>query len=416
MGGAKRAVSLIAEAKQTGLISNDREIDYDNYDDLYHILNSLNDWTPIYIQAEGMDRLSYLQSKFDICQNKLNDLNEAIRGAKNFAGESGGFYAEIEHQKVRLSSIGLYEKLDFNPNKCPLCSSQVESELPGVGMIKIAIDNLNKNIQNVTRERPKLRAYIDQLEKEREEVRDEAQNIKNEIDGIYNQNDEVKKIKDLNTRRAKVIGRVSLWLESIKKGENTSEKENEIKNMEIRLNEINEKLDYDFLEERKQSALSRISSDMTKWAIELNLEHANNPYRLDMNKATVVVDLDRPVPLKQLGSGSNWVGIHLIAYFAIQKYFIDMNRPVPNFLFLDQPSQVYFPSQNDEEEIDLNMVKMLYDFIIRRTAELNGKLQVIIVDHANNQEFREYVIEDWWGENKLIPLDWYESKGLLPSK
>ena len=95
------------------------------------------------------------------------------------------------------------------------------------------------------------------------------------------------------------------------------------------------------MEERKQSALSRIQEDMTKWAKALQLEHSDNPYRLDLNKVTVVVDKpERPVPLKQLGSGSNWVGVHLIAYFALQRFFVNANRPVPRFLFLDQPSQV----------------------------------------------------------------------------
>ncbi|MBS5934006.1 MAG: DUF3732 domain-containing protein [Clostridiales bacterium] len=45
---------------------------------------------------------------------------------------------------------------------------------------------------------------------------------------------------------------------------------------------------------------------------QLNLEHCDYPYRLDMNKVTVVVDRECPVPLQQLGSGSNWLGCHLI--------------------------------------------------------------------------------------------------------
>ena len=150
---------------------------------------------------------------------------------------------------------------------------------------------------------------------------------------------------------------------------------------------------------------------MTEWAKELNLEHSDNPYRLDMNKVTVIVDkADRPVPLKQLGSGSNWVGIHLITYFALHKYFITLKRPVPNFIFLDQPSQVYFPSELDEKNTDWNMVGTLYNFISDRVSELKQKLQVIIVDHANlkNESFHNSVIEDWWNENNLIPEDWYK--------
>ena len=151
---------------------------------------------------------------------------------------------------------------------------------------------------------------------------------------------------------------------------------------------------------------------MTKWAKELTLEHCDSPYRLDLNKVTVVVDKpERPVPLKQLGSGSNWVGVHLIAYFALQNYFINLNRPVPNFLFLDQPSQVYFPSKLDKKQIDKNEVDKMYRFIVKRTQELNGKLQVIIVDHANPQDdyFQKFICENWWQDDKnLIPKDWYE--------
>ena len=35
-------------------------------------------------------------------------------------------------------------------------------------------------------------------------------------------------------------------------------------------------------------------------------------------------------------------------YFALQSYFINAKRPVPSFLFLDQPSQVYFPAELDK--------------------------------------------------------------------
>lgn len=129
-----------------------------------------------------------------------------------------------------------------------------------------------------------------------------------------------------------------------------------------------------------------------------------------MNKVTVVVDKpERPVPLKQLGSGSNWVGVHLITYFALHKYFIEGKRPVPNFLFIDQPSQVYFPSETDEQQTDWDEVNKMYRFIYERVQELNGELQVIIVDHADldNDAFRKNTIESWLSkDNSLVPNDW----------
>lgn len=96
-------------------------------------------------------------------------------------------------------------------------------------MIKTAIKNLDDNIQNVTREKPKLRKYIDSLELEREKIRQDIIQVKSEIDGIYTQNQDAIALKDLNSRRAKVVGRISLWLESVEQHDDTTGKESVIK-------------------------------------------------------------------------------------------------------------------------------------------------------------------------------------------
>ena len=168
--------------------------------------------------------------------------------------------------------------------------------------------------------------------------------------------------------------------------------------LKIESKQIDEILDADSVEERKQYALSRIQENMTKWAKELELEHCDSPYRLDLNKVTVVVDKpDRPVPLKQLGSGSNWVGVHLIAYFGFTVLLYRYKSSGSKLsVFFDQPSQVYFSHPSLMKKIiDWNEVNKIYRFIVDRTSELEGKLQVIIVDHAdlNDAYFREYICE-----------------------
>ena len=342
-----------------------------------------------------------------------------LNSAKRYWGETTGYTSEVEHQKLRLESIGLFEKLDFNPGECPLCSGKLTQPLPSVEMIKKSITALDKSIESVTREQPKLRTFISKLENDEQQKQEEIKRLKTEIDSLYQQEDEKEKLRDLNVRRGKVIGRISLWLESVQNDATSEAQEQHIKKIEERLNEIDGALNRDSVEERKQSALSRIQQYMTKWAEELQLEHSDSPYRLDLNKMTVVVDKsDRPVPLKQLGSGSNWVGVHLITYFALQYYFIESNRPVPRFLFLDQPSQVYFPSELDEQKIDEDEVNKMYKFIIDRTEELHGQLQVIVVDHTAGEEDQshQFVTESWWKDDKkLIPDDWYEpNEALIP--
>ena len=413
-GGSERAISLIGEARQAGLIDASTQIDYQNYREMYSVLQTAMNWSPSMIGSNsGMDRLTFLQSKLQEIRDEFDEIGISLDNARKFVGETTGYSGEAQHQKMRLESIGLFEQLNFNPGKCPLCSGTLEQPLPSVEMIKASIVNLDKSIANVTREQPKLRAFISDLEREREKKQEEIKALEAEIDGLYQQESERARLRDINARRGKVVGRISLWVESVENDTESEKQEQVVKRIEGRIKEIDDILDRDSVEERKQSALSRIQEDMTKWAKALQLEHSDNPYRLDLNKVTVVVDKpERPVPLKQLGSGSNWVGVHLIAYFALQRFFINANRPVPRFLFLDQPSQVYFPSELDEKQIDWNEVNKMYQFIIDRTNELNGKLQVIVVDHADLKEdsFRQFICENWWPIDKnLVPIDWYEN-------
>lgn len=415
MGGdSERAISLIGEARQAGLIDASTQIDYKNYREMYSVLQTAMNWSPSMIGSNsGMDRLTFLQSKLQEIRDEFDEIGISLDNARKFVGETAGYSGEAQHQKMRLESIGLFEQLTFNPGKCPLCSGTLEQPLPSVEMIKASIVNLDKSIANVTREQPKLRAFISDLEREREKKQEEIKALEAEIDGLYQQESERARLRDINARRGKVVGRISLWVESVENDTESEKQEQVVKRIEGRIKEIDDILDRDSVEERKQSALSRIQEDMTKWAKALQLEHSDNPYRLDLNKVTVVVDKpERPVPLKQLGSGSNWVGVHLIAYFALQRFFVNANRPVPRFLFLDQPSQVYFPSELDEKQIDWNEVNIMYQFIIDRTIELNGKLQVIVVDHADLKEdsFRQFICENWWPIDKnLVPSDWYEN-------
>lgn len=49
-------------------------------------------------------------------------------------------------------------------------------------------------------------------------------------------------------------------------------------------------------------------------------------------------------------------------------------------------------------------------FFRKCVAELNGKMQVIVVDHArlDNDTFKNETVEDWKDTGiKLIPVEWY---------
>lgn len=170
------------------------------------------------------------------------------------------------------------------------------------------------------------------------------------------------------------------------------------------------------VKERVDSIISILSQRMSRWAVDLGLEHSNFPLRLDIKKLTVVADTSEgPTPMSKMGSGENWVGYHLIAHLALHQWFIEKDRPVPRFLFLDQPSQVYFPaekvidgspslvSENDRLSVS-RMLKLVFDAV----SEVSPELQVIITEHADldNDWYQSAVIERWRGGLKLVPENW----------
>ncbi len=415
--GSEKAISLLIEAEAVGLFNDTDDLDKNDFDALYAALKDIQLVTQR-VPSGSMDHLSALQTKLREKEDELSDLQDSISEARSYLADASGFKGELEHQKVRLESIGLFEKIDFTPGKCPLCSGVLKQESPVVTKLKESICTLDQSINRVEKERPQLRRFIDQQEEKVGTLKDEIGIIKAEIEGTYTQMQDADRIRDLNDRRAKVFGRISYWLENVELADDMAEAKRKIGELECRISEIDAILSNDSVKDRVASALSVIQNDMTEWAKELEMEYAGSPYRLDMGKVTAVVDHGRPIPLKEMGSGANWLGSHLITMFGLHKYFVNNNRPVPNFLFLDQPSQVYFPEGSTaDEDMDIQAVTKVFSFIRERVAALDGKMQVIVVDHAklDDAEFIAETIEDWkYTGLKLVPPDWYEEKGLDP--
>ena len=415
--GSEKAIALLLEAEAVGLIQGTEDLDKSDFDVLYATLKSIKLVTRR-VPSASMDRLTALQTQLREKENEIGELQDSIIEARAYLADASGYRGELAHQKVRLESIGLFEKLDFNTGKCPFCSGNLNPEPPEVVKLKESIRALDQSINRVEKERPQLRRFIDQQENRVDSIKDEIAVIKAEIDGTYVQMEDADRIRDLNDRRAKVFGRISYWLENVEMAEDTAESKRRIKELEYRIAEIDAILSNDSVKDRVSSALSVIQNDMTTWARELDMEYSGSPYRLDMGKVTVVVDHGRPIPLKEMGSGANWLGSHLITMFGLHKYFINNNRPVPSFLFLDQPSQVYFPEGSTaDKDMDVQAVAKVFSFIRERVAELDGKMQVIVVDHAklDDDDFAAEIVEDWkYTGKKLVPDDWYTETESVP--
>jgi hypothetical protein len=268
------------------------------------------------------------------------------------------------------------------------------------------------------RERPQLRDYISSLESERLELLNNIRTKNEALTGIVREQRMASQNIELHARRNRVVGRISLWLESRGITDDTSLLRDRVRGVQSRIAELERQLDIEEKEQRLTSILNRIGARMTELARTLDLEHSGNPVRLDLKNITVVVDReDRPIPLAMIGSGKNWLGYHLITHFALHEHFRHHERPVPGFLFLDQPSQVYYPPDRDSElegsleglsNEDRNAVLRIYELFMAEVTELHPSFQVIVTDHADldDSRFQSSIVERWRGGQALVPLEW----------
>ena len=139
-------------------------------------------------------------------------------------------------------------------------------------------------------------------------------------------------------------------------------------------------------------------------------------------------DNNTKVYLRSMGSGANWLYSHICLFLAMLKYFASLGDKalVPSILFLDQPSQVYFPATVDvnEKEFDAKDLKKLENKsadedlkavtnlfiqiinVINSIKEDYGFIpQIIISDHADHLDlgeykFNNYVVCRWRGKEQ----------------
>jgi hypothetical protein len=277
----------------------------------------------------------------------------------------------------------------------------------------------------VTRAAPQVERVIGELELKLQRVQATLAKNRAEMEAVQRSNDRLQQIKDDYAKRALVFGRISLYLESLPELQDTKAIEKRVQQLKAQCAALEEELSNEQVRERLDSIMSILGQRMTVWARELELEHSRYPLRLDVKKLTIVADTsDGPIPMARMGSGENWVGYHLIGHLALHEWFTERDRPVPRFLFLDQPSQVYFPPEKDVDgsmgnvgEDDRLAVSRMFRFVFDIVENLSPGFQVIITEHADINEgwYQGAVVERWRSGLKLIPDDWPGSNDKEPN-
>jgi hypothetical protein len=380
--------------------------------------------TPGSTLAEAQ-RLEEVRANERSTDRKLGELRIRLQRIRGLQGAVEDFGGAAAGQSGRVLGVGWLAKRLKDGAACPLCGTDHEGAQTKLQQLASAAEDLAHR-QRMAGETPVI------LHREQQELQSEIRNQESILQELRVER------RELESRRAqrggqsleevfRFVGRIEEAIGNITQTEDGSALASEKLVIENRLAELRVILDPRERHRRLGAALQLFSRNAAHYAEFLGLERADDAIDLNLHDLTLVFTSQsegRKDYLWEIGSGANWMGYHLATMLSLHQLFLEnLRSPVPTFLVIDQPSQVYFPagyqptlgdSSDDKEPADIIATRRIFEALSEGLRRLDHRVQVIVTEHADNQTIGVlpslHVVADWHrgARDYLIPRAWLE--------
>lgn len=412
-----RALGLLSEAQQVGIFA--RGPLPENTDDALNVLAEITRWKPVPVPDEDTRRMSELEDDITAIRMERTAANETLRATQLFVKRGNGFTTEAQEQKSRLETI---HALPTNPEtgdwQWPFAPENLGLDTPvGESLIK-ELKSLDHELETVVGERPHLEEFTQSLESQILDLNQKLRSKEEELAAAIAANAAIAEMGNRNAAAARIVGRISLFLETYQPEDDLAGLKERVEELQDRVSMLEKDSGADDSEERLNSILNIISNKISHYVVELDAEFSEFPFRFDFSQLTVVADRpERPVPMNKTGGGANHLAYHLGAMLSLHHFASNNRKPIPSFLFLDQPTQVYFPSEQiykavsgsieeTERDSDLEKVRLLFKMLYRYANKESKNFQIIVTEHAN--------LRDKWFQDSIVETPWTKPPALVP--
>ena len=416
----EQAISLYSEAKAVGVISGTDVSS--NADGIIDALRFALTWKPEMVPDDDGSRVSILEDSLAQLRMDRRDIQTRIDALRQFSKRAGGYENEAAEQIDRLASIKALPKDPENGEwQWPFSEQNLALESP-IGVVLLnELESLHQELRFATGQRPKLDAYLVELTSEADRISGDIRQKEAELSAAISADEVIVQMGTRNSAAARVVGRISLFLETLLPNEDLSKLEAENLRLDKKVKQLEIQIGADDSNERFTSILNNISAQVSRYIQKFNAEFGPYPARFNTQQLTIIFDRpERPVPMSRTGGGENHLAYHLSALLALHLFAAQNSRPIPRFLLIDQPTQVYFPSeqvyrnadgsvQKTEADADLGAVRRLFELLLKFTQDDVPGFQLIVTEHANlrDQWFQDTLVEaPWTKPPALVPKDW----------
>ena len=322
---------------------------------------------------------------------------------------------------------------------CPFCKTEKDTLQQSAENLQQAITKVSGNLAQARPMKAKFESSLVTIQRDTEHLNNELIALSTQIEDIEATEEKIAKNKSLYENIIMHKAKLFALLDSLNMADD-SDIEKSLKELRKQLKQINGSLkEYD-VEKGLKNASIKVNKYMTDIGSHFEFETSYKPINLHFSFETF--DLYHLTPegekiyLRSMGSGANWLYCHVTLFLALHKYFAELGSKcaIPSLLFLDQPTQVYFPNftrdnadtfdeqksteakERTEKERpvdeDIKAVENLFSQLSIYCNELessNGfSPQIIVTDHADNLELSNGVKFD-----SLVNGNRWRKRGLI---
>ena len=322
--GLDRAGALLAESVDVGLLANRPDV-LDLAAARLEPRRVLDNPVAVVQAVEAGTEFDRLRDRRHQLSDQVRDLGEQIRALEQFAAADHNHATELTEQQARLASIGLIPT-DGADATCALCGRTIEASTDTRASIELALGQADRRLELARRDTPRIDDARTTLAGQQRAARDEIRDVDQALNALAARDELVQRTQDAVNVQSYVRGRIALYLDT---SQDTGDEERErlrsdVARADAGIATLAEELDSDAVRSRTTSLLRTVSRQMTTWAQQLDLEHASDGALIDLDRLTIVADTSNgPAYMDAggIGSGMNWVGYHLTAYLALQRFF-----------------------------------------------------------------------------------------------
>lgn len=376
--------------------------------------------------------LTQLINEEDKLGQEIGSIRRRLSKLDQLSSSVGDYNTSLVGQEDRLQGLGWFEDKVSNTHECPVCAAvhtEGNPRLADLQMLARELKSLTASVHQAPAKLDQELAALRQELRDREgaisKARQKRKYLENRSAALASQRQRVRQIYLF-------VGRVEQALENVSASSNVDELRGKVGALAQKIAELKRDLDPSKQRERLKAAIDTVSAKIADYARLLKLEHSAENVRLNIRELTLQFGQlsGRTDFLWEVGSGQNWVGYHIAGLLALHEHFISLVRnPVPRFLVIDQPSQVYFPEAWPSMEVapsgqtktgmspDIDGVRRIFSALSHFFDAVSGQFQVIVTEHAGSITWERiahvHLVGNWrqGHEEFLIPAAWLKAQG-----